>query len=103
MIGPDDPLAFGLTDHLEAAGFPVFGPSKAAARIESSKEFAKGLMERHSIPMGACARFDDFAKARDYVESRPVDVVVKADGPSLGKGAIVTSSQAEAIDALRSQ
>ncbi len=100
-IAPDDPLVFGLADRMEAAGFAVFGPSKAAARIEGSKAFAKELMERHGIPMGACARFDDFEAARRYVESREGDVVVKADGMTLGKGSIVTSSHDEAVEALR--
>lgn len=102
FIGPDDPLAFGLTDALEGAGIAAFGPSKAAAQIEASKSFAKGLMQRHGIPMSTSARFDDFAAGAAYVESRAGDVVVKADGLALGKGAIVTSSHEEAIDALRS-
>ncbi len=101
VIGPEDPLGLGLADRLQAEGVRVFGPSKAAARIESSKAFAKELMQRHGIPFGACARFDEFDAARRYVESRPSDLVVKADGLTAGKGAIVTSSHADAIEALR--
>ncbi|MHB8513945.1 MAG: phosphoribosylamine--glycine ligase [Dehalococcoidia bacterium] len=101
VVGPEDPLSFGLADRLHIAGIRVFGPSQAAARIESSKAFAKEIMRRHGVPMGAAVRFDGFEAARAYVESRPGEVVVKADGLAAGKGAIVTSSHAEAIDALR--
>jgi phosphoribosylamine--glycine ligase len=101
VVAPDDPLALGLVDIVDAAGIAAFGPTKAAARIEASKAFAKDLMRRHNIPMGASARFDDFAAARDYVESRGCDVVVKADGLAAGKGTIVPASRDEAIDALR--
>jgi phosphoribosylamine--glycine ligase len=101
VVGPEDPLSFGLVDALQRAGIRAFGPTKAASEVEWSKSFAKELMQRHNIPMGAAARFDDFDAARRYVESRPVDVVVKADGLAAGKGAIVTSSQGEAVDALR--
>src|SRR5947209_5695223 len=101
VIGPEDPLSLGLTDRLRANGIAVFGPTKAAAQIESSKAFAKELMQRHGIPLGACAKFNDFDAARTYVESRPVDVVVKADGLAAGKGAIVTDAHTEAIAALR--
>ncbi|MDP9238384.1 MAG: phosphoribosylamine--glycine ligase [Chloroflexota bacterium] len=102
VVAPDDPLAFGLVDRLEAAGIPAFGPNKAAARIESSKAFAKDFMRRHGIPMGEVARFDDFEAARAYVESRPCEVVVKADGLLVGKGTVVPSSREEAITVLRS-
>lgn len=101
VVAPDDPLALGLVDMLQAAGIRAFGPTKAAARIESSKAFAKDLMRRHAIPMGASARFDDFEAARAYVDSRPCEVVVKADGLAAGKGTFVTASHAEVIDALR--
>jgi phosphoribosylamine--glycine ligase len=86
---------------LEVAGIAAFGPTKAAARIEGSKSFAKDLMRRHGIPMGEVARFDDFAAARAYVEARPCEVVVKADGLAVGKGTVVPGSRAEAIDVLR--
>jgi len=102
VVAPDDPLALGLVDVVEAAGMRAFGPSKAAARIESSKAFAKELMRRHGIPMGEAARFEAFEAARAYVESRGCEVVVKADGLAAGKGTIVTSSHDEAVAALRS-
>jgi len=100
-VAPDDPLALGLVDRLDAAGIAAFGPTKAAARIESSKSFAKDLMRRHAIPMSESASFDDFDAAARYIESRPNDVVVKADGLTAGKGAIVTCSHHEAIETLR--
>jgi phosphoribosylamine--glycine ligase len=102
VVAPDDPLGLGLVDALDAAGIASFGPTKAAARIESSKAFAKEIMERHGIPMGESARFDEFEQARRYVESRSGNVVVKADGLAAGKGSIVTASHDEAIAALRS-
>jgi phosphoribosylamine---glycine ligase len=101
VIGPDDPHAFGLADRMERDDIAVFGATAAAARVESSKAFAKDLMRRHGIPMGAAERFDDFEAACRYVESRAGDVVVKADGLAAGKGAIVTDSHAEAVAALR--
>jgi|CXWL01.1.fsa_nt_gi phosphoribosylamine--glycine ligase len=101
VVAPDDPLSFGLVDMLEAAGVRAFGPTKAAARIESSKAFAKDLMRRHGIPMSTSARFDDFEAARAYVESRPCEVVVKADGLYVGKGTVVPASREEAIEVLR--
>jgi phosphoribosylamine--glycine ligase len=102
VVAPDDPLAFGLTDRLLAEGFAVFGPTRAGAEIEWSKAFAKGLMQRHGIPMSRSASFRDFAAARSYVEAQPGNVVVKADGLALGKGSVVTSSHEEAIGVLRS-
>ncbi|HEY7801147.1 MAG TPA: phosphoribosylamine--glycine ligase, partial [Dehalococcoidia bacterium] len=101
IVAPEDPLSFGLADRLHIAGIRAFGPMQAAARIESSKGFAKEIMERYGVPMSVSAPFDDFDAARAYVESRPGDVVVKADGLAAGKGAIVTDSHTAAIDTLR--
>jgi phosphoribosylamine---glycine ligase len=101
VVAPDDPLALGLVDIVEGAGVRAFGPTKAAARIEASKAFAKELMRRHGIPMGEAARFKEFDAARAYVESRTRDVVVKADGLAAGKGTIVPGSRAEAVETLR--
>ncbi|HEX5479122.1 MAG TPA: phosphoribosylamine--glycine ligase [Dehalococcoidia bacterium] len=101
VVGPEDPLSFGLVDRLNAAGTRAFGPSQAAARLEWSKGFAKDLMARHEIPMGVSAKFEDFGEARAYVEARPGNVVVKADGLAAGKGSIVTASHEEAVEALR--
>ncbi len=101
IVGPEDPLSFGLVDRLAVEGIAAFGPTKAAAAIESSKAFARALMQRHGIPTHRSATFDDFAAARDYVEAQPGPVVVKADGLAAGKGAIVTASAEEAVEALR--
>ena len=100
FVAPDDPLAWGLVDRLDAAGIAGFGPSAAAARLESSKAEAKDFMARREIPHPRTATFDDVKSASDYVMSSSVPLVVKADGLAAGKGAIVTSSSAEALDAV---
>jgi phosphoribosylamine--glycine ligase len=100
IVAPDDPLSWGLVDRLNAAGIPAFGPTKAAARLEASKAWAKQLMQRHGIPHTRTVIFDDAERARDYVRASTVPVVVKADGLAVGKGAIVTSSTEEALAAI---
>ncbi len=100
VVGNEDPLAAGLVDRLAVEGIAAFGPTKAAAEIESSKAFAKQLMARHGIPTAPFAVFDDEAEAGAYVESSAGQLVVKADGLAKGKGTIVTSSPAEALAAL---
>ncbi|HLF71853.1 MAG TPA: phosphoribosylamine--glycine ligase, partial [Dehalococcoidia bacterium] len=96
----DDPLSWGLVDGLEAAGIAAFGPSKAAARLEASKSWAKALLARHGVPHTRTEVFDDAEAARAYVRGANKQVVVKADGLAVGKGAIVTSTQAEALRAI---
>jgi len=100
VVGPEAPLAAGLVDRLEDAGVPVFGPSSQAAMIETSKVFAKDLMQRHGIPCGRSASFDDFSAARDYLLEYTVPVVIKADGLAAGKGVIICNSRPEAIATL---
>lgn len=100
VVGPEAPLVAGLADHFEEAGLKVFGPSKAAARLEGSKQFAKGLMERHGIPTGAARRFDDFEEAKAYVEVIEPPVVIKADGLAAGKGVIIAMDASAAVGAL---
>ena len=100
FVAPDDPLAWGLVDALSAAGIPAFGPTKAAAILEASKSWAKGMMQRHGIPYTRTEVFDDPEAARAYVCVSNGPVVVKADGPAVGKGAIVTSTVEEALDAI---
>jgi phosphoribosylamine--glycine ligase len=100
FVAPDDPLAWGLADALMAAGIPAFGPTKAAARLEASKAWAKQLMQRHGIPHTQTRIFDDPEAARDYVRAATTQLVVKADGPAVGKGAIVTSTTDEALAAI---
>jgi phosphoribosylamine---glycine ligase len=91
VIGPEAPLAGGLSDELRRRGIPVFGPSRAAARLESSKVYAKQFMERHGIPTARCAIFDAYDSARRFLESREMGfpVVIKADGLAAGKGVSV--------------
>ncbi|MEM6458281.1 MAG: phosphoribosylamine--glycine ligase [Planctomycetota bacterium] len=101
VIGPEDPLCGGLADRLQAPGRFIFGPTKDAARLEGDKAFAKDLMRAASIPTADARTFTDFGRAKAYVEARETPVVVKAAGLAKGKGAIVTSSTEEAIDALR--
>ena len=100
FVAPDDPLAWGLVDRLEAAGIAAFGPTAAAAQIEASKAWAKALMARHAIPHTPTLVFDDADAARAYVRSHGSPVVVKADGLAVGKGAIVTSGPEEAVAAI---
>jgi phosphoribosylamine--glycine ligase len=100
VIGPEAPLVAGLWDALHARGLLALGPSRAAAAIEGSKEFAKNLMARHGIPTAAYATFTDPAAARAYCRERGAPLVVKADGLAAGKGAIVCATLAEADEAI---
>lgn len=93
VVAPDDPLIMGLTDLLEAEGFKVFGPRKNAAIIEGSKEFSKKLMQKYNIPTAKYKSFTDYKEAVDYINSQPVPIVVKADGPALGKGVTVAETR----------
>jgi phosphoribosylamine--glycine ligase len=102
VVGPELPLVMGLADALRAEGFPVFGPSQAAARIEGSKIFAKDFMVRHSLPTANYAVFYDEADAKAYLKSTSFPVVLKADGLAAGKGVIVCGNQASALNALSS-
>lgn len=100
VVAPDDPLAMGLTDKLREAGIASFGPSKAAAEIESSKVFAKNLMKKYGIPTARYEVFSDIEKALDFVKTAPLPLVVKADGLALGKGVIIANTREEATDAV---
>ena len=99
--GNEDPLAAGLVDRLAVEGIAAFGPTKAAAEIESSKVFAKELMASHGIATAPFAVFSDVAAARAYVEEQAGPLVVKADGLTRGKGVIVCTSTDEALEALQ--
>ncbi|MDR3207326.1 MAG: phosphoribosylamine--glycine ligase [Oscillospiraceae bacterium] len=101
VVAPDDPLALGLVDKLEAAGVPAFGPTGAAAQIESSKVFSKGLMAKYGIPTAAWQAFDDPVAAVAYVRAQGAPIVVKADGLALGKGVVVAQTVPEAEAAVR--
>ncbi|HEX4994004.1 MAG TPA: phosphoribosylamine--glycine ligase, partial [Methylomirabilota bacterium] len=100
VVGPEVPLAMGLADRMRAAGFAVFGPSAAAARLESSKAFSKDLMARHGVSTGRFRTFQDAAAARGYCRELGAPLVVKADGLAAGKGVTVCRSLEEADRAL---
>lgn len=102
VVAPDDPLALGLVNRLEALGIRAFGPSKDAARIEGSKSFAKELMEKRHIPTAEYALFDDYQKALNYLETAAIPTVIKADGLALGKGVFVCMTREDAKVALAS-
>ncbi len=101
VVGPEAPLAAGLADALHEAGIPVFGPTAAAARIESSKAFAKDLMTRHGIPTARARTFTDLAAAEKYIDAHPEPLVIKASGLAAGKGAVVCATRTEARAAAR--
>jgi phosphoribosylamine--glycine ligase len=100
VVGPELPLALGLVDRFRERGLAVFGPSQAAARLESSKAFAKDLMARHGIPTARFRAFTDAAAARDWCRELGVPLVVKADGLAAGKGVIICRTLAEADAAV---
>ncbi|MCC7041203.1 MAG: phosphoribosylamine--glycine ligase [Burkholderiales bacterium] len=103
VVGPEAPLAAGIVDAFHAAQLPIFGPTRAAAQLESSKDFAKAFMQRHGLPTAAYRTFTDAAAAHAYVAERGAPIVVKADGLAAGKGVVVAATQAEAdaaIDAM---
>ena len=100
VVGPEAPLAAGIVDHLTAAGIMAFGPTAAAARLESSKGFTKDLCAANSIPTAAYRRFSEAAAAKDYIHARGAPIVVKADGLAAGKGVILAQSVAEAEAAV---
>jgi len=103
VVAPDDPLVLGLVDLLAEHNIPAFGPTKAAARIEGSKAFAKDLMKRHNIPTAAYEVFDDIPDAIAYLEGlSKFPIVIKTDGLALGKGVIIAENRTEAIEAVRS-
>ena len=100
VVGPEAPLAAGVVDVFRARGLRIFGPSKAAAQLESSKAFAKEFMQRHGIPTGLYASFTDAAAAHAHVDLVGAPIVVKADGLAAGKGVVVAMDLAEAHAAI---
>jgi phosphoribosylamine--glycine ligase len=100
VVGPEVPLAAGIVDEFRAAGLKIFGPTKAAAQLESSKDFAKAFMVRHNIPTAFYETFNDIAAARAYVEKHGAPIVIKADGLAAGKGVVVAMSKDEAFAAI---
>ena len=102
LIGPEAPLAAGIVDRFQAKGLPVFGPTKAAARIEASKAYAKELMRAAGVPTAEHRTFTDLESAEAHVRERGAPIVVKASGLAAGKGAVVCDSVEEALVAVRS-
>ncbi len=100
VVGPEQPLAAGVVDDFRKHGLRIFGPTQAAAQLESSKAFSKAFMQRHGIPTAAYETFTDAAAARAYVDRLGAPIVVKADGLAAGKGVVVATSVAEAHAAI---
>ena len=100
VVGPEAPLASGVVDLFQKLRLPVFGPTKAAAQIESSKVFSKNLMQKYGIPCAQGMIFSSYSEARDYVQSQPAPLVIKADGLAAGKGVVVATSRKQALEAL---
>ncbi|HZL46656.1 MAG TPA: phosphoribosylamine--glycine ligase [Opitutaceae bacterium] len=102
IVGPEVPLSLGLVDALVAAGIPAYGPTRDGARLEASKIFTKQLLQKYRIPTAPAAVFTEVAPALSYLRTRPIPIVVKADGLAAGKGVIVAQTVAEAESAVRS-
>src|SRR5437879_3251938 len=100
VVGPEAPLSAGIVDLFRERGLRIFGPTRAAAQLEASKDFAKAFMQRHAIATAPARTFTDAAAARDYVRSRGAPIVIKADGLAAGKGVVVAQTPAQALDAI---
>ena len=100
VVGPEAPLAAGIVDVFRLRGLKIFGPAKAAAQLESSKDFAKAFMQRHGIPTAAYQTFSDAAAAHAYVDQQGAPIVIKADGLAAGKGVVVAMTLPEAHAAI---
>ncbi|WP_373808592.1 phosphoribosylamine--glycine ligase [Streptococcus ferus] len=101
FIGPDDALAAGIADDFHQAGLKAFGPTRLAAELEWSKDFAKSIMAKYKVPTAAYGTFADFDEAKDYIEAQGAPIVVKADGLALGKGVVVAETVEQAVEAAR--
>jgi phosphoribosylamine---glycine ligase len=99
VVGPEAPLAAGVVDTFRDCGLKIFGPTRAAAQLESSKDFAKRFMQRHRIPSAAFATFGDARQAHAYIDAQGAPIVIKADGLAAGKGVVVAMTAKEAHDA----
>lgn len=100
VVGPETTLALGAADEFEARGLKIFGPRKDVARLESSKDFAKHIMNKYNVPTGAYETFTDFEKAKEYVLKHGAPIVIKEDGLKAGKGVTVAMKIEEAVEAL---
>ena len=100
VVGPEAPLAAGVVDAFRARGLKIFGPTRAAAQLESSKDFAKRFMQRHRIPTAAFATFGDARQAHAYIDAQSSPIVIKADGLAAGKGVVVAMTSTEAHESV---
>jgi phosphoribosylamine--glycine ligase len=100
VVGPEAPLAAGIVDAFQQAGLKIFGPGRAAAQLEASKDFAKQFMVRHGLPTAKHATFTDAGQARAYIDTQGAPIVIKADGLAAGKGVVVAATVAEAKAAV---
>jgi phosphoribosylamine--glycine ligase len=100
VVGPEAPLAAGIVDIFRERGLKIFGPTKKAAQLESSKDFAKSFMQRHGIPTAAYQSFSDAKAAHEYIDQQGAPIVIKADGLAAGKGVVVAMTLKEAHDAV---
>jgi phosphoribosylamine--glycine ligase len=100
IVGPEAPLAAGIVNYFEQRKLPIFGPTEAASRIESSKVFSKNILQKYSIPCPFSESFSDYGQAMDYINSKHFPIVIKADGLAAGKGVIIAYSKEEADSAL---
>lgn len=100
IVGPEATLSLGVVDAFQKAGLKIFGPTKAAAQVESSKDFAKNIMAKYGIPTAAYQTFDDLEKATAYVKEKGAPIVIKEDGLKAGKGVTVAQELSEALEAL---
>src|ERR671922_338578 len=96
VVGPELPLTLGITDLFESRGLRIFGPNKAAARLEGSKAFAKAILRENDIPTASFGTFTDAAAAKQYLAKHPAPYVIKADGLAAGKGVLICASRNEA-------
>lgn len=101
IVGPEHTLSLGVVDAFQKEGLKIFGPTKDAAQVESSKDFAKHIMSKYGIPTAAYATFDNYDDALEYVESQGVPIVIKEDGLKAGKGVTVAYNEEDAIEALK--
>ena len=102
VIGPEAPLAEGIVDRFQTMGIPIFGPTKGATQIESSKAFAKWLMQKYGIPCARSVSFSEYSRAKEYIEQQTPPIVIKADGLAAGKGVTVADSLPQALEVLAS-
>lgn len=101
IVGPENALADGIVDEFQARGLKIFGPTQSAAQVESSKDFAKGLMKKHNIPTAGYQTFTDYDKAAAYVKEHGAPIVIKENGLKAGKGVTVAMSEDQALEALK--